>query len=342
MNHRSDPASSGWHWPVFNQTLCGTMTDRERLGLPDRFVDQRFARSSPSLLNPRRGLSRAALAALCEDPTVGLAERLAVGQRLALLGDPRIVTHDPAMIAIPGGKVDIGLDPDDLDQTMHDLSGLGLDRAWIAKECPRHTVELAPYAIGKYPVTNLEYRDFLLDTGRPHLPDSWHFRRFPGERSNHPAYTVAAEDADAYAVWLAGKTGRRFRLPTEAEWEYAAAGPDGLEFPWGRTFEADRANTAETGLFQSSPVGVFPGGNSPFGVTDMAGNVEEYVSSFYTAYPGGSWVSDHLVEIHGVYRIARGGGFARFRDLARTRRRHGGNPCSPTYTMGFRLAEDMG
>ncbi len=79
----------------------------------------------------------------------------------------------------------------------------------------------------------------------------------------------------------------------------------------------------------------------PIALTDMAGNVEEYVGGVYTAYPGGTRISDHLVEIHGTYRVARGG-FARFRDLARTRRRHGGNPRSTTYTMGFRLAEDLG
>jgi formylglycine-generating enzyme required for sulfatase activity len=152
---------------------------------------------------------------------------------------------------------------------------------------------------------------------------------------------VSPEDADAYAAWLARTTGRRFRLPHEAEWEFAAAGAAGLEFPWGPNFQADHANTAETGLFQSSPVGVFVQGNSPFGVADMAGNVEEYVSNLYMAYPGGSRVTDHLVEINGAYRVARGGGFARFRDLARTRRRHGANPRSATYAMGFRLAEDI-
>ena len=73
----------------------------------------------------------------------------------------------------------------------------------------------------------------------------------------------------------------------------------------------------------------------------MAGNVEEYVSDDYAAYPGGEFVTDHLVQIHGRYRVARGGSFARYRDLARTRRRHGHNPRSVTYAMGFRLAESI-
>jgi formylglycine-generating enzyme required for sulfatase activity len=70
----------------------------------------------------------------------------------------------------------------------------------------------------------------------------------------------------------------------------------------------------------------------------MAGN-EEHVADDYAPYSGGSYINDHLAKIHGGYRIARGGSFARFRDLARSRRRHGHNPRSGTYAMGFRLAE---
>jgi formylglycine-generating enzyme required for sulfatase activity len=73
----------------------------------------------------------------------------------------------------------------------------------------------------------------------------------------------------------------------------------------------------------------------------MSGNVEEYVADTYAPYPGGDFVCDHLVEIQGTYRIARGGSFARFRDLARTRRRHGHNSRSAAYAMGFRLAENI-
>ena len=64
-------------------------------------------------------------------------------------------------------------------------------------------------------------------------------------------------------------------------------------------------------------------------------------SDAYQAYPDGDYVKDHLVDIHGDYRVARGGSFARFRDLARTQRRHGHNPKSPTYAMGLRLAESI-
>ncbi len=330
-----------WHWPLFEQVLCGTMSDRERLGLPDHHRPERYADAMAAAYARLAGRTAADLAVLCEQVDVPLPERLAAGHLLALLGDPRIDTLRPAMVAIPGGEVEIGLAPADLDAALERLAGLGLDRKWLAKECPRHGVSLKPYAIARYPVTNQEYRDFLLATRHPELPSSWAFRRYPREFANHPVYTVSAASARAYCVWLGERTGRAFRLPGEAEWEYAAAGPDGREFPWGAEFDADRANTAETGLFNSSPVGVFAGGDSCFGVADLAGNVEEYVAENYAAYPGGEFVRDHLVEIHGDYAVARGGSFARFRDLARTRRRHGHNPRSAAYTMGFRLAETL-
>jgi toxoflavin biosynthesis protein ToxD len=330
-----------WHWPIFDDVLCGTVTDRERLGQPDYYVADRFGARFPEAYERLRRLGKNRLVTLCEEQGTSLIDRLAAGKLLATLADPRIDTRNPTMIAIAGTNVEIGLCAGELEAALARYPKLGLDRKWFEKECPRHTVNLKPYAIGKFPVTNQEYRDFLLDTRYPELPTSWTFRRYPQEFSNHPAYTLSPGAADAYAGWLAKITGRLFRLPTEAEWEFAAAGPAGLEFPWGQDFDADRANTAETGLFQSSPVGVFVGGYSPFGVADMAGNVEEYVSDAYAAYPGGSFITDHLAEIHGDYRIARGGSFARFRDLARTRRRHGQNPRSAAYAMGFRLAEDL-
>ena len=317
------------------------MTDRERLGLPDRYVEGRLEAELLTAYGELRKAPRDRLPETLESPYATLAARIASGNLLALAGDPRISIDHPDMLDIAGGEMEIGLASGDVAAVLEGFSGLGLDPSWIEKECPRHRVNLMPYRMARYPVTNAEYRDFLLDTGHPELPSSWSFRRFPLERANHPVYTVSPESADTYTSWLAKLTGRAFRLPTEAEWEWAAAGAQGREFPWGAGFDADLANTAETGLFDSSPVGAFVGGESCFGLSDMAGNVEEYVSDVYAPYPGGAYVADHLVQIHGSYRVARGGSFARFRDLARTRRRHGHNPRSVTYAMGFRLAESL-
>ena len=335
------PSVAPPEWPQFEGALCGSLTDRERMGQPDRYV---VGRLDAAILHAHRALRGATVDGLLETLANGrssLAQRIASGYLLCWLDDLRIRPLGPEMCDIPGGEIEIGLAFDDVPSVLDRLRGLGLDRSWIEKECPRHRVGLQPFRMARFPVTNLEYREFLLATGHSELPSSWSFRQYPQERANHPVYTVSAASADAYALWLARRTGRGFRLPTETEWEWAAAGPQAREFPWGERFDAELANTGETGLFSTSPVGAFVGGESVFGLADMAGNVEEYVADDYAAYPGGPFVADHLVQIHGSYRVARGGSFARWRDLARTRRRHGHNSRSATYAMGFRLAETL-
>ena len=332
---------TGWHWPKIEGVLCGKMTDRERLGLPERYMKTRFEDIVPELYGKLMGRDAAQYVEMIGDIATPLPERLVAGNILALIKDPRIDTLNPEMIAIPGGDVSIGLDESEVDSVLYRFGHIGLDAKWILKECPEHVVSLKDFRIGKYPVTNSEYRDFLLDTQYAELPTSWEFRRYPAEKSNHPVYTLDAKAADMYAAWLSQKTGRAFRLPTEAEWEHAAAGWGRLEFPWGNEFEPDFANTVETGIFSTTPVGIFAEGDSPFGVSDMAGNVEEYVLDLYAPYSRGQFIDDHLVQLNGEYRVARGGCFSRLRDLARTRRRHGRNPASQTYAMGFRLAEDV-
>ncbi|MDE1917155.1 MAG: SUMF1/EgtB/PvdO family nonheme iron enzyme [Sphingomonadales bacterium] len=335
-------AAQRWHLPSFAGWDCtgkAGMTDRERLGLPLHFVETALQLEVARATSHLRRQSAPMLLTLLQDGHAELGMRIAAGNLLALDGDPRIDPLNPEMIEIAGGQVSMGLPADKVEAVLERHARLGLSRDWIEKEVPRHNLELAPYRLARYPVTNSEYRLFLLETGDEEIPTSWAFRRYPAERANHPVHTVSARAAQAYCDWLSTRSGRCMRLPSEAEWEYAAAGPQGREFPWGETFDPAKANTAECGLFDTSPVGAFIGGESPFGLCDMGGNVEEYVTDAYGAYPGGAEVRDDLVALHGSYRIARGGAFSRFADLARTRRRHGHNPRSATYAMGFRLAE---
>lgn len=285
------------------------------------------------------GLGKQELASLVESIAGSVDERIVAGNLLAMLGDPRISTLDPQMIDVAGGNVTIGINESDVERVLHEFSGLGIHRSWIEKETPSFTIGLADFRIQKYPVTNIDFLAFLQDTGHPDIPSSWVLGRFPTERSNHPVYSVLPATAECYATWLTKKTGRLFGLPTEVEWEYSAAGPDRHIFPWGNSFSPDFANTAEAGYLNTTPVGCFVEGRSPFGVFDMAGNVEEYVHNDYAPYPGGKFITDHLNECGSTYRIARGGSFARFRDLCRNSRRHGFNPRAKVYVVGFRLVE---
>ena len=333
----ANPPKAFAHWPVFDGPLTAQMTDRQLMGLEEHF--------QPGLnlalpLAEWQQLTQAPASLLChrvEDPEVALPLRLGAGRYLAETMDPRLDVLNPPMITIEGGWIETGLDEAKVDGVMDTLQGLGLDRSWIEKEVPRHTLHLPRYAIGKYPVTNLEYKAFLEDSLQPRIPNNWAFGQFPVERSNHPVYGLEAEDADAYVAWLSARSGRAFRLPTEAEWEYAGAGPENFEFPWGERFLPEHANTAEMAIFNTTPVGMFPLGASPFGCLDMAGNVEEYVADNYAPYPGGKAINDDLVQVVGTHRIARGGSFTRFRDLARNCRRHGKYPRA-SYGRGFRRA----
>lgn len=310
--------------------IAGSPHFTEHAGLADP------ARVHPAPGEPPTVADRWQLAAAAQDAARPLAARLAAGGILALIGDPRI-TPVPAVCRVPAARVPIGLPAGEVGYVTAAWAGRGVEESWIVKETPEHTVELAEFFIARYPVTNGEWRAFLADTGLEERPSTWYLGAYPWDRSNHPVAGIRAEHADAYALWLSERTGHPWRLPAEAEWEYAAKGPQGRPYPWPGGFDAEAANTRESGVHTTTPVGVFPAGRSPFGAFDMGGNVEEFTADDYAPYPGAEVVEDHLVQAMGSYRVARGGSFARFGDLARTRRRHGAFP-GPLYPVGFRLA----
>jgi formylglycine-generating enzyme required for sulfatase activity len=314
-----------------------TCSSRAAMGYPDTFIDV-AVEPSTDYLRTAVTASAADLARLLESPHRTVSERLAIGQLINFLGDGRCCPLSPEMLPVPAGTWEIGLPFELVAAVARDLAPLGVRPEWIAKETPKHSVELAAFRIARFPVTNSEFRQFLLETDWPILPTSWQLGRFPAERANHPVYTVTPATADAYVRWLAAATDRAFRLPTEAEWEVAAGGAK-REYPWGDYFDPQRCNTLELGLLDTTPVGSFPDGRSYFGADDMAGNVEEIVSNDYAPYPGGRAVADHLAN-GDPYRVTRGGCFSRFRDLARTRRRHGWIE-QEIYAIGFRVAETL-
>jgi hypothetical protein len=128
------------------------------------------------------------------------------------------------------------------------------------------------FYIDQYPVTNSEYKKFLEKTNR-RLPRSW-IKKYPKDKHDHPVNAVSFYEAKAYAEW-AGK-----RLPTDKEWEKAARGINGRKYPWGNKFDKNRSNTKEGGMGNITSVKKYPGGASPYGVMDMAGNVWEWVDTW--------------------------------------------------------------
>ncbi len=147
-------------------------------------------------------------------------------------------------------------------------------------EKPLHRVYLERYGISKTPVTNAQYR-FFVEGAKYKMPYGWENGQPPKGKENHPVVNVDWADALAYCQWLSKVTVKPITLPSEAEWEKAARGDrDQREYSWG-VWEDGRANTNELGLGDTTPVGIFPEGASPYGCLDMAGNVWEWTRTLW-------------------------------------------------------------
>ncbi len=138
------------------------------------------------------------------------------------------------------------------------------EKGYFKPEQPASMVRVAPFAIGRYPVTNAQYAAFVETTGHP-APE--HFGDWglpPPGKEDHPVVNVSWLDAIAFTEWLGRESSRSVRLPTEVEWEKAARGADGRLWPWGDEWDPVRANTAEGGPGELTPVGgVLPAWGQP-------------------------------------------------------------------------------
>lgn len=153
------------------------------------------------------------------------------------------------------------------------------------------TCDVPAFYMAKYPVTYAQYEAFVNDGGyrnRAHWTDAgwawkgdtavpefwqdsaWHIH-------DHPINGVTWYEAYAFTRWLSARTRLTISLPTEAQWQRAAQGDDGREYPWGHGFDETRCNTVESAIGRTTPVTQYPNGASPFGVLDMSGNVWECV-----------------------------------------------------------------
>jgi formylglycine-generating enzyme required for sulfatase activity len=165
-----------------------------------------------------------------------------------------------------------------------------------------------PFLVGRYEVTNAEYAAFVRATGydgsddpssKPTEPFLSHFSGGapPPGLERHPVCHVNLMHARAYCRWLSGVTGRRVRLPRDAEWERAARGREGRTYPWGDEWDPRRCNWGDAlgterfgvvdGFAESAPVGSFPSGATPEGVHDLAGNIWEWTED--GSLRGGPW-----------------------------------------------------
>ena len=199
---------------------------------------------------------------------------------------------------------------------------------------PKHKVYLDEYEIDRYDVTNGEYYLFVAKTGR-RPPKHWIDKKVLIEKKNHPVVFVSWYDAEAYCEWK-GK-----RLPTEAEWEKAGRGTDGRIFPWGNEFVKEKANVYILGIGDTTPVGRFEEGKSPYGVYDMAGNVFQWTLDWLKPYPNNPIDNPNFGETH---KVLRGGSFYdcsyyRCGPSFQTFNRIALSPKSVSISIGFRCSK---
>ena len=222
-------------------------------------------------------------------------------------------------------------------------------------EFPEHTVLLDAYMIDKTEVTIKQYKLFLdymtatgnhsrcsedelgfFPDGKDHTPEQWDIQ-LAWMKYDWPVTNIDWYDAYAFCAWC-GK-----RLPTEAEWEKAARGEDGLLYPWGNRWNESKCNNVKNSGHKKKPVGSFPDGASPYGLLDMAGNVWEWCldwfqSDYYSVSPG----KDPRGPSSGEERVLRGGCFANESEKLRTVMRQSLSPGTRTNSVGFRCVSELG
>ncbi len=241
---------------------------------------------------------------------VGLASCIFPVER-AIAAPP--AQDDVEMVAVPEGEFIMGSDDPEADDN----------------EKPASKVFVGPFSIDKFEVTNARYLR-CVESGVCTRPPNRGYD--DPTKINLPMTIVSWQQAAAYCRWV-GK-----RLPTEAEWEKAARGTDGRRYPWGNTFEAERANVGYS-VGSPTPVGSYPKGASPYGVMDLAGNVWEWTSSLYTPYPYDPHDGREDLNARGS-RVERGGSWYHPPWHIRTTRRTAiGHVYRRINDLGFRCAK---
>jgi formylglycine-generating enzyme required for sulfatase activity len=197
---------------------------------------------------------------------------------------------------------------------------------------PAHQVYLSEFEIAGTEVTNGQYLEYVHASGDE--PLVWR-QGVPALDPRQAVTGILWNEADAFCQWYG------WRLPTEAEWEKAARGTDQRTFPWGDNWDPAKANTVESGNGDVVQVASYPEGRSPYGLSDMTGNAQEWVAdyfdpTYYLQSPLRDPAGTEQVLDHGL----RGGSWAAPLDQATTFFRDSSHSVRPNARVGFRCAAD--
>jgi formylglycine-generating enzyme required for sulfatase activity/energy-coupling factor transporter ATP-binding protein EcfA2 len=312
----------------------------------------------------------AKLQQILQDNQMKVHVRWQAGELLGSLGDPRLTGYEqvPELIPIGSGQFTMGTDPEHIESLVSQIQTVTLpaDSEWVRdywisslrSEAPQHECKVRSFAIGRFPITNGQYKCFvaanpglavptaLNDRARPYAWDE-KSRCYPQGKGNFPVVLVSWEEATSYCKWLSAITGRAFRLPTEVEWEYASRGKDGRLYPWGNDWDPLRANTIEQGAKGTVAVGCYPDGSSTFGAADTIGQVWEWTSTAWGksskepdfAYPYKADEREH--SLPDLWRLVRGGSWDDAAAFARCASRGPNTPAFRSHYIGFRIVEEL-
>lgn len=217
------------------------------------------------------------------------------------------------MVLVPKGEYSIGSLP---------------GQSPFKNELPMHRVSLESFYLDKFEVTNEEYKGFCDATGHSY-PEYFINKDFPPGAARKPVVMVSWADANAYALWV-GK-----RLPTEFEWEAAAAGDSGKIWPWGNRWASNTANTREAGAKEAADVGTHIYDLSEYGIFDLAGNVSEWTENWYQPYPGNRRAEKEYGE---RFKVLRGGSSRTSKEFTRAQFRARLPITYRSIDLGFRCA----
>jgi formylglycine-generating enzyme required for sulfatase activity len=252
------------------------------------------------------------------------------------------------MALIPEGSFMMGRNLTDEEKSFTvDLQGRAVKI--FSYDWPAHEVSVNAFYMDKTEVSNREYAEFVKATGCA-PPVNWDGKpEPPANAENIPVTFVTYQDAVDYCSWRSQqrKDGFNYRLPTEAEWEYAARGqnagkPNGKMnlYPWGDEWGVNRANTRESRLEHTQNVTANPQGASPFGLLNMAGNVFEWTNTDFTHYPESDQQTPREPGYEGTYQVVRGGSFDYWKECAMTTTRLWAKPVDKGPRLGFRCVAD--